>query len=172
MNDFVNPQHRGVNLPDGFKDLVDVLDAKKKSPLIKDSGETGTTRVTRGGLSEIEKHVCDVLESKAGFVMMGILPLRRDAVKFYLLRKKSGCIAPFAFHERDAVPEKIVREVFAEQGIIPILDRVLPELNHKILQYSLPASLPAIAMIACEVFQRDYGVAESNSLTFMFYESD
>jgi hypothetical protein len=31
MNDFVNPRHRGVNLPAGFKDLMDVLDGKEKA---------------------------------------------------------------------------------------------------------------------------------------------
>jgi hypothetical protein len=173
MNDFVNPQHRGVNLPEGFKDMMDVLEAKKKRAPIQELGDTkpsGPTRIRRGSLAEIGKYVSVVLESKAESVLLGISTLKHGRVNFFLLRKKTGFTAPFNFTEENKAHEKIVREVFAGQGIAPILDSLDPKSKYRSINYSIPALLPTILEVIREVLRRAYGVAESDSLTFMLYE--
>jgi hypothetical protein len=173
MNEFVNPQHRGVNLPAGFKDLMDVLSAKKKQTPTEDSGDSksvGKTRVVRGRFTELEKSVCEVMESKAGSAMLGIFPKKRRAIAFYLLRKKNHLTAPFTFTEKDAVIEESVREIFAQHGIAPISDRIDPQSNRRLVYYPLPALLPAISEIVGQVLRCAYWITETDDLTLMIYE--
>ena len=161
MNEFVNPQHRGVNLPAGFKDLIDVLEGKKKRAPIQDlSGERsrGPARIARGGIADVENYVRGFLETKANSAMLGFLP-SNGRVGFYLVRRKGVLIAPFVFAEDHADCEKIVREVFAGRGISPDLDN-----------YPVPASLPAISEIVTEILRRAFGIPERGGLTFVIFE--
>src|SRR5689334_4841299 len=62
MNDFVNYKHRGVELPQGCKDFIDVLSTKQSSSNAPSSSGRSdfslkNEHVTVGGLAHIEDYL-------------------------------------------------------------------------------------------------------------------
>jgi hypothetical protein len=131
MNDFVNPQHRGVNLPEGFKDLMDVLEAKKHSG----TPETSNTskiysrvkfeRIPCGGLAQVEKHLRYFLTARSEVPSPCLLSMSaHKGILFFLLSSKKGPYAAFSFYTPNTAEEKSVREIITNMGV----NHVSPEI--------------------------------------------
>src|ERR1051326_1361638 len=88
-NPFMNPNQRGVELPPGCKDLMDVLKIEGSEQLSEGASATVTAPNTWcGWLSEIERYVGDFLEpgGEQQVFMVGI-PERGFLL---ILAKRSG----------------------------------------------------------------------------------
>src|SRR6185312_4910937 len=98
MNEFVDPQHRGVNLPEGFKDLMDVLASKgsdaqqKLRPVME--------RFATNALIEAERFVDFFLQSKAERSFLSFM-LTDPRLMFSLVRDANGLRGVFGFYEGD-----------------------------------------------------------------------
>jgi hypothetical protein len=171
VNEFVNPHHRGVNLPGGFKDLMDVLEAKKKPVPESDepASSTSITTTERGRLDQVEKHVRQLLESSADLAMLTFIR-SGSKVAFYLLRNKATLAAIFAFSKADAIFEHIVRKIFAEQGIVPTSESMGGDVRGTMLTYPMLGAVVEVSNIATEILRDAYAVSESDHLDFLFYQ--
>jgi hypothetical protein len=169
MNDFVNPQHRGVNLPPGFKDLMDVLEAKKAND-IKHSvdSESPIDRIATG-LADVEKYLRRFLDSQA---KSALLLLLNDQIEFNFFRTmgKEYVLMFFRFTEEHTVRVATVRELFVERGIARVADSVVAGTKQRMIIYLLPAVLPDLSSISTEVLRRVYGISETDRLRFLFHE--
>ena len=169
VNDFVDPKHRGVNLPSGFKDLNDVLAAKKairvSSSATSYSG--GIEKFSINGLTDVAEWVRRLLESKSKSVWLTFFP-KRGEMQLMLHRWKDSCRAVFVLAPNEEGHEKRVREIFAGFGIVPFLDTMATENAKRVVSYLMPDSFAEFSKIITELLRQAYGVSDNDSLTVIF----
>jgi len=176
VNDFVNPQHRGVNLPDGFKDLMDVLKAngaagetpiyalhsRRSKPLIE--------RYETNGLQHAEKFVRQLLESRSKVATLTFF-LKASPFAFSIVRSTDLVKAMFCFSKDDVRLEQSVRETFTKFGIAPLYDAsFLPVKQHAVIGYLMPGNLPGLLEIVGELLRCAYEMPEGDGLNFLYHE--
>jgi hypothetical protein len=117
MNEFVNFKKRGVTLPPGCKDLVDLLQRSSKPVIEGASRLTATCNATATGrLPDVGKYIRIAFESRGAIFTLGITrPGGR--VEFVLQRIKSD--EPWASIAFPSEPEeeRVVREFFTRRGL-------------------------------------------------------
>ena len=110
MNDFVNPQHRGVNLPAGYKDLMDVLTAKKPQSVAPEAySPFKIERIPSEGLMHVEKHLRFFLTYPAVRPGLFLSISITHGGALLLFRSKKGPQAILT--ASDTAVEKSVREI-------------------------------------------------------------
>ena len=117
MNEFVNFKKRGITLPPGCKDLIDLLQRSSSRPVIEGASRLTATRneTVTGKLPDVGKYVRIAFESGGAIFTLGITrPGGR--LEFALLRVKGGePWASIAFpSEREE--ERVVREFFTRSN--------------------------------------------------------
>ena len=155
MNEFVNPHHRGVTLPEGFKDLMDVLDAKR-SP---EDPELPRLTIKRyeNGLRHVGEFLDLLLNSKLEDSLLGFM-VRRD--HFFTLRRSGEnfkvCVS---FSAGDLVFEKTLREIFAHVGIVPVSQACSPVEKPSVYCFRVPighlGEIVSKVLRACRVSDSD-----------------
>src|SRR5262245_58159474 len=100
-NDFVNPNQRGVELPAGCKDLMDVLKMGGSSPPVD-----VRQRFWSGLLSEVEQRVEAFLESGVAQWYLSVGNSQRSAS---LLMRREGLTLNFAAPVKQ---ESVIRRIF------------------------------------------------------------
>jgi len=176
MNEFVSPQHRGVNLPPGCKDLMDVLKAQdalsaetpvyalhsnRRRPLIE--------RHETNGLQHAEKFVRQLLESRSKMATLAFF-IGRDRIAFSLVRFTNLTKAVFCFSKEEVLLERSICEVFARFGIIPLSDASVPLTQHRGVAYRVPDGVPGLLEVAGELLRRAFQVSDGAGLGFMLRE--
>jgi hypothetical protein len=170
MNDFVDPKHRGVNLPPGYKDLIDVFEGKRKeSGLIPWRYRATIASISSGGLAQAEKYLQRFFASRRE----GRRPFlhfitAQDGFTFLLLNSKNGPLAVFSFPIHDTVSEKSVRRIFAKAGINPVSDEAGTGTFVRAIQYLLPNEFLDAHTIVANVLKEAYAVTEKAGLRFSF----
>jgi hypothetical protein len=165
VNDFVNPEHRGVNLPAGFKDLMEVLDGKKKSE--HESGrKLRFQEFSANGLIHVEKSLDLLLNSHAEDPLLAFGE-GRNLSPFVLCRERNGLKAVFCFSGGDLILERTVREVFAEAGTIPGSEVRNSDTGHQILTYPVPSARSQLLKVVRELLQRAYEISDRDELTII-----
>jgi hypothetical protein len=117
MNEFVNFKKRGVTLPRGCKDLIDLLAPPVQQTLERAQHAVVTRNETIAGtLSEVGRYVQMTFESRGlMFTLVISSPDRRLEVD--LSRMKGGELWASAVFQRDREQEQAVREFFVRRGL-------------------------------------------------------
>ena len=112
MNDFVNPQHRGVNLPAGYKDLMDVLEAKgtpgTETPIyaLHSNRASPVFEWHVNGLNQVERFLNQLLNSKSKDSFLSCL---LKSGRFFALKRSGEILKVFVtFGEGDLILGKNV----------------------------------------------------------------
>jgi hypothetical protein len=140
MNEFVNFNHRDVSLSAGCKDLMDVLRAKNLATGSTPEPLAGFERVRITELSQLEPWLRRFLTATGRPVLTLNPP--GPQVNFCLLRTKADPCALFHFFDLATQGEARVREIFAQLGIAPLTDAILPGTQQRVLFYLLPKTVP------------------------------
>lgn len=171
MNEFVNPQHRGVTLPAGYKDLMDVLAAKKANePVISREGFPTVERFDTNGLAHVENYLIRFLNSQSKMVFLTFF-LKRSQSAFMLVHFRDVFEAVFLFIEEDATRQKTVREIFAELGVVPVSDASVIATKQRVVKYPVVPVLPDALKVVTELLRQAYGVSERAGLGFFYHET-
>jgi hypothetical protein len=157
MNPFVNYQNRSIELPEGCKDLIDVL--KPNSPSKKPSPNVRLT------LADLATYVSRFLESHAKTRSLWIYGGATAVVGMARGKERLGAII-FVNLAR----EQAVRDIFSDSGMVSFGDNSLPN-NMRSLHYELSA-ISDIERFIRELLMRGFGVTEDTSLRFSYREKD
>jgi hypothetical protein len=161
MNEFVNPQHRGVDLPKGFKDLMDVLASKGSS---SDSELPAPRSETcASGLSHVSIFLNLLQSSEFEDAILGIMLKTRHS--FVILRSDELLLAYTSFGAGDLVLERALREAFAEAGIIPNSDPCGAEKEMSVYCFPVSIGNPHLSEIVTKAL-RAYGISDADKLSF------
>jgi len=172
MNDFVNPQHRGVNLPAGFKDLMDVLEAKNspgtETPLYALHSNRARLISERhaNGLSHVDRFLNLLLNSKSKDSMLSFMLKSGRFLALYLSGK--ALKVSVTFGDGDLVLERTLREIFAEIGVVPIEQAYSPIKGTSIYGFDVPICGTPLLETVIKVL-RAYGVSDTDELNFFFH---
>ena len=161
MNRFVDYQKRGIELPEGCKELVEVLQ------LAKPANKRSQVRPPEG-LADVGYYLSRLLSSAARFR------------SFWIHGDPAAVIALFcdprglrALVLVDLGREQAVRRAFAALNIPPIQDDLLTPPHgpcSRALIYSLPLAAFETAQFVRELLTKGLGLAEDVVLEFEFHE--
>ncbi len=117
MNEFVNFKKRGVTLPAGCKDLIDLLRSKAKPSIERTQRLTRTRNETvTGALSDVGKYVRMAFDSRGAIFILVITPadhrLEVDVVRMEGEEPRASLTFP-----KDPEAERAVREFFTRTGL-------------------------------------------------------
>ena len=160
MNPFVDPQKRGIELPEGCKDLMDVLQAAR-------AAEAQPPEPPTKGLAHIERYVFRLLASAAKSRALWI-----DCDHASLLGLFCGKRGLRALVFVDAGREQAVRALLAESGISPMQDDPLSANGpcSRFLMYPLPVAASGAAQLVRQLLTKGFGLAEDIALEFRYHE--
>jgi len=153
-NDFVNPNRRGVELPAGCKDLNDVLKIGGSQPA------PGRAQISHDVLSEVEKHVGEVLESASKQLFSVGIPERRILV--ILLKREDGLTLNFSI---PAKQRSVVRRMFPDPKIGRPID------GTAYVSVDQGPAKDVLAMTIVELLVHVFGVLVGEQLMFHSYEA-
>ncbi len=166
MSQFVNYLKRGVELPEGCKNLIDVLQKGNQGSVHKPD------RVAEEGLANIEGYLSSMLASPAKRKFLSIFWFEHeDKICLPLLFIGGVINALLLVACTDAERERAVRAVFAQAGVAPLQDHVVHLVgdagaDSRWLRYPLPATAREAAGIIIELLRTAYGLPETAKLRF------
>ena len=163
MNEFVNFRKRGVQLPAGCKDLIDVL-----QPARRHQASTLAVRSAEG-LAEVAKHLPRLLELG---MKSRYLVITWHEMNYVQLMNQEGVVTALAIVHENTHREQAVRGVFGAAGLTPILDEAVAGSSVRVLGYPLPEGASSIEELISGLLLTGYGLAENARLDLGFWESD
>jgi len=170
MNEFVNPQHRGVNLPEGFKDLMDVLKAKDAlsaaTPIFALHSKRPAAVLERStnGLSQVERFLNFFLNSKFEDSFLSFVLKSKH---MFVLKRFEGILKVYvSFGPGDLILEKTLREIFGELGAVPILNAFSPINGQNIYCFQVRILGTPVLEFVRKVLGA-YGVSDTDPLSFL-----
>ena len=104
-NDFVNPNQRGVELPEGCKDLMDVL---KMDGSVRPAERPV---ISYGALSEIEQRVETFLEWRNGEMLFSVGVPKRG-ILLILLKRTEGLLLNFSVPAKEESVKEVIKRIF------------------------------------------------------------
>jgi len=170
VSQFVNYLKRGVELPEGCKDLIDVLQKGNQGSVHKPD------RVAEEGLANIEGYLSSMLASPAKRKFLSIFWFEHeDKICLPLLFIGGVINALLLVACTDAERERAVRAVFAQAGIAPVQDLAVHNWGHaeaesRWLRYPVPATAREAACLIIELLRTAYGLPETAKLDFTYCE--
>src|SRR6267142_1217588 len=105
-NPFMNPNQRGVELPEGCKDLMDVL---KKDGSLRPGAES--QMVWHGVVSEVEQRVEAFSESGAGERLFSV-GIQGRGIRLFLLKRGEDLSLNFSVPGKQQSAKDAVRRIF------------------------------------------------------------
>jgi len=153
-NPFVNPNQRGVELPSGCKDLMDVL---KMGGSERPRAESQMDWY--GALSEVEQYVRDFLEPEAGEQLLFVgIPKRHIML---ILAKRGGVLTlNFSVPAKKQAMKDEVRRIFQNPKFGESLR------GREYVSVALNPAKDAVAMMMVELLMEGFGVLEGEQLIF------
>jgi hypothetical protein len=158
MSEFVNYQKRGIELPLGCKDLIDVLPPPREA------------RIPAEGLAHIERYLSRLLQSPTGcrsvWICSFTIPLHLSLVY------SKGLLRALIFLTTER--EEPVRAVLSRAGILPTQDNIMGGDGpfSRFLLCSLPADVARAERFVSELLRSGYGLPEDVLLDFRYDEKD
>ncbi len=177
MNQFVNPKKRGVELPEGCKDLINVI---RQPWQIQPAGPTKFERFTQpdysvGTFEHMEFQVSRLFISTAQTRFLSILCCEGDERKVVIsLIFRNGTLGvTLVLGEKDLGRESAIRALFAASGAQPTMDTVSSTAGgaSRLLRFPLPTSAPSAALMIADAFRKGFGLRESSKLFFYYHET-
>ncbi len=163
MNKFVDFGKRGIDLPAGCKDLIDVLQQAEQRAAPK-----FTTRSVEG-LADVAKHVDGLAQARDKAKNLAIT---WHELNYVLLMKEQDVISALMVIHEDTHREQAVREVFEKAGLTPTVLKTVAGFSVRVLRYSFPAGASNIGSLISELLRRGYGLAENVRLEIGSWEDD
>jgi hypothetical protein len=176
MEEFVNYKKRGIDLPSGCKDLLDVLHkAPKHRPPSAISSRwvpiPKPERIRTHGLDHILRFIVLLLESTAKFTSLKIDFQGMESAMSVYRHREPGTFDLMFFVRRDTEEERAIRAFFVRHQI----DHTVDYLVHPIapnsvrgLQYPLPQDAREAARLIRNFLQTVYGVRDEAGVDYTF----
>jgi hypothetical protein len=157
-NDFVNPNQRGVGLPPGCKDLMDVLKMGgiERPPV-------GRPVILYGALSEVEQRVGTFLQWGDGELLFSVGVPKRG-ILLILLRRTEGLMLNFSVPAKQESVKDVIRRIFEN----PKFGENICGLEH--VSVALNSAKDAVARMTVELLVEGFGVLEEERLMFVSYK--
>jgi hypothetical protein len=182
MNEFVNYGKRSVDLPDGCKNLMDVLapapssnyaltDESKEVPLaFPAKGSTPsilTNRIPRQGLAKLAIHVEWFWPAECKRMVSINIP--GGLIGIMLLHEQGIPKATFVLNGDATARESKIRKIFSDAKIPPCMDDITgsPPAVKRVLKYSLNGTAVEAIQLLRIVLQDAFDVSEESSLAFI-----
>ncbi len=163
MDKFVNFGKRGVDLPAGCKDLIDLLQRPNKR------------RASSLAMSSVEGPA-GVAQYLANLVKPGTkaknLAISWHELNYVHLRNEHGTATALVVNHENTHGEQAVRRVFEAAGLAPNRDEAVPGWSISILTYPLPAKQSAVRALVSDLLRKGYGLAEAVRLQIASWEDD
>ncbi len=164
MSDFVNYSERSVQLPDGCKNLIDVLAARDAEP-------PRLIRTVTEGLRHLEAHLAGLLSAPETYGALSILGFDSESAVF-VTRSKQCMDVVIVLRKAGLTAEAAVREGFARADLSPIWDAVPADAEGaRVFKYIIPASLAEIVPLISEVLRAACGATEYGGLYYHWHGS-
>lgn len=180
MSEFVDYTKRGVTLPNGCKDLADVLALgqpqasapKAPGPLEELPKVTHGQRST-GGVAQVERHLSRLFESRSELSTLMISSAAEELTLMFYLRG-TGRVFVLILIASEARLERAVRRFFEKRGVPPVQCYPIPKQQGGGLGWGLVFPMPSLtaeaALVTSELF-RNAGVAgEGADFHFRYYQ--
>jgi hypothetical protein len=166
MNPFVDLRKRGVELPPGCKDLIDVLrlaSTKLETAAVK----PGAAEVPETGLGDLERYVARLLASPARFRSLWIEGDPGAVIGLFCDKRGLRTLIMV-----DAEREQSIRSVVTASAISPIQDHALAPNGpcSRALFLPLPMDAPCAVKCVRELLTKGLGMPETISLEFKYHE--
>jgi hypothetical protein len=177
MNKFVNFGKRGVDLPAGCKDLIDVLRRAHGGKVTPHQTELHPIRKPTShsvrGLANVARHLPSLWESAAKSKYLVIFweqmgPLMNSVQ----LMNEKGVLTVATVIHGTAHRQQAIREVFKAAGLSPILDQAAYGGSVRVLRYPLPADKSSIGELVSALLRNGHGLPEDATLEIHFLEND
>jgi hypothetical protein len=174
MTEFFDYKKRGVELPPGCKDLMDVLHRKAEQEAAEAASGHWVPvpkpdRIEERGMDHLERFIAVVLESPAKFTTVDIRVPRRDVAMYVGRHSKPGVLHLMLHVYQNTEEERAVRAFFSERQVAPLIDYGpdRPIANPvRGLQYPLPSNATAAAVLLRDFLQTVYEVTEEDGIDF------
>jgi hypothetical protein len=163
MNEFVNFGKRGVDLPAGCRDLIDVLRRANRPPA------PALTSCSIQGPAHIATHLPKLLVPGA---KSRSLVITWDGLNYVLLRNQEGVITALTVIYENTHRERAVREVFSAAGLVPVRDEAMGLGPVRVLLYPLPAAESRIGELVSDLLRKGHGLAEAVRIKIESWEDD
>src|SRR6266567_6742645 len=161
MSQFVNYSHRGVELPQGCKDLIDLL---RNDP----EDLPATIRRTTEGVDQLDNYVSRLLSSPSHYCVLSILDFDLETGVF-LERCKGVLTVIVVIKTASGAKEQAVREAFREAGV-PISAEVTETGGGaRVLRYPLPVLGPDVVGLIRKVLHVACDATEHAGLYFDYH---
>jgi hypothetical protein len=157
-NPFVNPNQRGVELPAGCKDLMDVL---KKGGSVRHPA--GRPVISYGVLSEGEQRVGAFLQWGYGELLFSVGVPKRG-IMLVLLKRTEGLTLNLAVPAKQESVKDVIKRIFEN----PKFGENICGLEH--VSVALNSAKDAVARMMLELLVEGFGVLEEEQLTFVSYK--
>jgi hypothetical protein len=162
MSDFVNYGKRGVDLPAGCKNLVDLIRrADKESP--------PAIPMATKGLVHLEHYVSRLRNAPGDYYIVCILGFDLETGVF-LERRKVALSAVVVIKIKYPAKERAVRELFQLAGVEPVSDDYTnADEGNRVLRYPLPAATADILKLITPVLRIACDATDHGGLLFTCY---
>jgi hypothetical protein len=174
MSEFVNYKTRSVTLPPGCKNLIDVL---QPDALPADEPPTVTRGESFAGrLSDIEKYVAMVFESRAwSFILMVTPPEEQFTIH---VDRMDGIMEASVMVQTGTDQERAVHSFFASRDLdIPknseMPPQFLPDVPVQVTCDILPfpTEAPLLSKLIAAMLRDAFGLSDDSQLCFRCYET-
>ena len=156
MNEFVDFGKRGIELPPGCKDLIDVLPPQREA------------LVPAEGLSHVERYLSRLLPLTSGSRAVWINDFKLPAT-LGLIYGKRGLLALLFLAPGN---EQSIRLVLNQAGLALMQDDAVGGAGPftRFLLFSLPADAETAARIVHDLLRKGYGLPGDTQLHFSYHE--
>jgi hypothetical protein len=157
-NPFVNPNQRGMELPAGCKDLMDVL---KKGG--SERPGAGRPVILYGVLSEVERRVEAFSESGAGERLFSV-GIQGRGIHLILVKRGEDLSLNFSVPAKHQSLKDAVRRIFENPKFGE------NKFGQEYVSVALKAAKDSVARMMVKLLVEGYGVLEGEQLMFVSYE--
>jgi hypothetical protein len=184
MSQFVNYQKRGITLPTGCKNLVDVLQPpSRRRELSFNHGvapdgqpfEIKKQWYPGAGIAQLGRFLPMLLRSRKELFVIDVSEGNFEW-KVTLYRSRAEQVVAIAMVACGAKREQDIRAYFEQQSVRPIHDFMLSDLRsgnpERGLVYPLPFDAANAFTLTTELLRDVYAVSDEAGLEYCYYETD
>lgn len=167
MNPFVNPQKRGILLPNGCGDLMDVLQMSKRQPEAGWGSPLVKPEVQVSALVHVSRYLLGLAASTVRSRVL-IIASSDAQMRVVIERSASGLTIYPVMGLADR--EKEVEEFFVARGVQPSVDFLVghPGISTRVLGFPLPSDPGLAAGLTSDLIRSAYGLEPVAEVEFIY----
>jgi hypothetical protein len=169
-NDFVNPNQRGVELPWGCKDLIDVLKlggSEQTRGVEQQEGFSASVHqpvISYGALSDIEQRIETFLQWGTGELLFGV-GVQKGGILVTLLKRTEGLTLNSCVPGKQELVKDLIARIFENAKFSENVWGV------EYVSVALSSGTDAVARKMVELLVGGFGVLEGEQLMFVSYKA-